>query len=387
MEFEKKIAVLGSTGSIGTQTLEIAREYKGIKIEAMSAHSNVNLIEKQAREFKPKTVCLTDEEKAKDLKIKLADTDIKVVQGKEGLIETATADGADTVVTAVVGISGLEPTIEAINAKKNIALANKETLVTGGHIVMNLAKKNGVAILPVDSEHSAIFQSLQGCKDRREVKRILLTASGGPFFGKKRGELVDIKPEDALKHPNWNMGAKVTIDSSTLVNKGLEVMEAKWLFGTDNIKVLVHRQSVVHSMVEFVDNGVIAQLGAPDMRLPIQYALTYPNRLPMKNNELDFTKYPSLTFDEPDTDTFYALKLAYDALKDGGIKPTVFNSADEAAVELFMQGKISYLGISDAIAKAMSEIKNIENPTISDIWETDKLAREIVYRFEKESLI
>ena len=385
MEFEKKIAVLGSTGSIGTQTLEIAREYKGIKIEAMSAHSNIDLIEKQAREFKPKMVCLTDEEKAKDLKIKLADTDIKVVQGKEGLIETATADGADTVVTAVVGISGLEPTIEAIKAKKNIALANKETLVTGGHIVMDLAKENGVEILPVDSEHSAIFQSLQGCKDRREVKRILLTASGGPFFGKKREELVDIKPEDALKHPNWNMGAKVTIDSSTLVNKGLEVMEAKWLFGTDNIKVLVHRQSVVHSMVEFVDNGVIAQLGAPDMRLPIQYALTYPNRLPMKNNELDFTKYPSLTFDEPDTDTFYALKLAYDALKDGGIKPTVFNSADEAAVELFMKGKISYLGISDAIAKAMSEIKNIENPTISDIWETDKLAREIVYRLEKES--
>ena len=297
MEFEKKIAVLGSTGSIGTQTLEIAREYKGIKIEAMSAHSNVNLIEKQAREFKPKTVCLTNEEKAKDLKIKLADTDIKVVQGKDGLIETATADDADTVVTAVVGISGLEPTIEAIKAKKNIALANKETLVTGGHIVMDLAKENGVAILPVDSEHSAIFQSLQGCKDRREVKRILLTASGGPFFGKKREELVDIKPEDALKHPNWNMGAKVTIDSSTLVNKGLEVMEAKWLFGTDNIKVLVHRQSVVHSMVEFVDNGVIAQLGAPDMRLPIQYALTYPNRLPMKNNELDFAKYPSLTFD------------------------------------------------------------------------------------------
>ena len=348
---------------------------------------NIDLIEKQAREFKPKTVCLTNEEKAKDLKIKLADTDIKVVQGKDGLIETATADDADTVVTAVVGISGLEPTIEAIKAKKNIALANKETLVTGGHIVMNLAKENGVAILPVDSEHSAIFQSLQGCKDRSEVKRILLTASGGPFFGKKREELVDIKPEDALKHPNWNMGAKVTIDSSTLVNKGLEVMEAKWLFGTDNIKVLVHRQSVVHSMVEFVDNGVIAQLGAPDMRLPIQYALTYPNRLPMNNNELDFTKYPSLTFDEPDTDTFYALKLAYDALKDGGIKPTVFNSADEAAVELFMKGKISYLGISDAIAKAMSEIKNIENPTILDIWETDKLAREIVYRLEKESLI
>ena len=379
MEFEHKISVLGSTGSIGTQTLEIAREYKGISIEAMSAHSNIDLLEKQAREFKPKLVCLTNEEKARDLKIKLADTDIKVVSGKDGLNEAATIDSAKTVVTAVVGISGLEPTIEAIKAKKNIALANKETLVTGGHIVTRLAKENNVKILPVDSEHSAIFQSLQGCNDKREIKNILLTASGGPFFGKTREELKNITPADALKHPNWNMGAKVTIDSSTLVNKGLEVIEAKWLFGTENIKVLVHRQSVVHSMVEFVDNGVIAQLGAPDMRLPIQYALTYPNRLPMKNNELDLVKYSSLTFEEPDMDTFYALRLAFEALKDGGIKPTVFNSADEAAVDLFMKGKLSYLGISEAIDKAMREIKNIESPDIDTIFETDRLAREIVY--------
>ena len=380
------LSILGSTGSIGTQTLDVADKLN-LKVSALTASTNIKLLEEQVRKYKPELAVVFNEEKAKEFKDNIIDTNTRVLSGMDGLIEAATLMNADLVVNSVVGMVGLKPTLAAANAKKDIAFANKETLVTGGHIVMDLAKENGVEILPVDSEHSAIFQSLQGCKDRREVKRILLTASGGPFFGKKREELVDIKPEDALKHPNWNMGAKVTIDSSTLVNKGLEVMEAKWLFGTDNIKVLVHRQSVVHSMVEFVDNGVIAQLGAPDMRLPIQYALTYPNRLPMKNNELDFTKYPSLTFDEPDTDTFYALKLAYDALKDGGIKPTVFNSADEAAVELFMKGKISYLGISDAIAKAMSEIKNIENPTISDIWETDKLAREIVYRLEKESLI
>lgn len=379
MDFEHKISVLGSTGSIGTQTLEIAREYKGIQIEAMTAYSNAKLLEKQAREFSPKVVSLTDENAAKDLKIRLADTNIKVLSGKEGLIEAAVIDDAKTVVTAVVGISGLEPTIAAIKAKKNIAIANKETLVTGGHIVTALADEYGVNILPVDSEHSAIFQSLQGCKDTNEIKRIILTASGGPFFGKTRKELKNVTPSDALKHPNWNMGAKVTIDSSTLVNKGLEVMEAKWLFGCDNIKVLVHRQSVVHSMVEFVDNGVIAQLGAPDMRLPIQYALTYPNRLSMKNNELDFKKYGSLTFDEPDTDTFYALSLAFDAMKCGGIKPTVFNSADEAAVEMFLKGKLSYLGISEAIEKALDKIENIENPTVEQIFEADRASREIVY--------
>ncbi len=378
-EFEHKISVLGSTGSIGTQTLEIAREYKGISIEAMSAHSNIELLEKQAREFKPKLVCVTDEKKAKELTIKLADTDIKVVEGRNGLNEAASIDSAKTVVTAVVGIAGLEPTIEAIKAKKNIALANKETLVTGGHIITRLAKDNDVQILPVDSEHSAIFQSLQGCRDRGEIKKILLTASGGPFFGKKRNELCNITPEDALKHPNWNMGAKVTIDSSTLVNKGLEVIEAKWLFDTENIKVLVHRQSIVHSMVEFKDNGIIAQLGIPDMRLPIQYALTYPNRLPMKNNELDFTKYSALTFEEPDMHTFCALSLAYSALKNGGIKPTLFNSADEAAVDLFMRGKLSYLGISEAIEEAMLSVENIKNPSVEDIFAADKAAREIVY--------
>ena len=379
MDFEHKISVLGATGSIGTQTLEIAREYKGIQIEAMTAYSNADLLEKQAREFLPKVVSLTDESAAKDLKVRLADTNIKVLSGKEGLIEAAVIGDAKTVVTAVVGISGLEPTIAAIKAKKNIALANKETLVTGGHIVTALADEYGVNILPVDSEHSAVFQSLQGCRNKSEIKSIILTASGGPFFGKKREQLIDVRPEDALKHPNWNMGAKVTIDSSTLVNKGLEVMEAKWLFGCENIKVVVHRQSIVHSMVEFVDNGVIAQLGAPDMRLPIQYALTYPNRLPMKNNELDFIKYGSLTFDEPDTDTFYALSLAFDAMKCGGIKPTVFNSADEAAVEMFLKGKLSYLGISEAIERALDKIENIENPTVEQIFEADRASREIVY--------
>lgn len=379
MEFKHDISILGSTGSIGTQTLEIAREYKGINVVAISARSNIELLEAQAREFKPELVCVTDEDKAAELKIKLADTGIKVVSGKSGLIEAATAEKAHTVVTAVVGISGLEPTIEAIKAKKNIALANKETLVTGGHIVIKLAKRYKTAILPVDSEHSAIFQSLQGA-NRSEIKRILLTASGGPFFGKKREDLVNITPEQALKHPNWSMGAKVTIDSSTLVNKGLEVIEAKWLFDVDidKIKVLVHRQSIVHSMVEYADNGVIAQLGAPDMRLPIQYALTYPNRLPMSGNELDFTKYGALTFEEPDTETFFALELAKKAGREGGILPTVFNSADEAAVELFMKRKISYLGISEAIQRAMESAPKIENPSLEQILEADRYTRGLV---------
>ena len=382
---EKHISVLGSTGSIGTQTLEIARAYPHIKIRAMSARANIRLLEAQAREFLPELVCVTDEAKAAELKIKLADTPIKVVSGKSGLIEAARIDGADTVVTAVVGISGLEPTIKAIKAGKNIALANKETLVTGGHIVTKLAKENNVKILPVDSEHSAIFQSLQGCRDDREIKRILLTASGGPFFGKTRAELENITPGDALKHPNWDMGAKVTIDSSTLVNKGLEVIEAKWLFGVDidKIKVLVHRQSIVHSMVEFVDNGIIAQLGAPDMRLPIQYALTYPSRLAMTKNELNFAEHPALTFEEPDTDTFFALALAQRAGREGGNLPAVFNGADEAAVELFLNGKIPYLAIADAIAEAMDKIEKINDPSLEEILETDKAAKEFVYRRQK----
>ena len=382
---KKNISILGSTGSIGTQTLQIAQEYSDkINVVALSANSNISLLEEQSRKFNPEIVCVTNEKKAHELKIKLADTNIKVVSGKKGLIECATAKSADIVVTAVVGISGLEPTIEAIKAKKDIALANKETLVTGGHIVTRLARENGVKILPVDSEHSAIFQSLMG-NEKRAVKKILLTASGGPFIGKKRNELENIKPADALKHPNWNMGAKVTIDSSTLVNKGLEVIEAKWLFDVDidNIEVLVHRQSIVHSMVEYVDNGVIAQLGTPDMRLPIQFALTYPNRLPMKENEIDFAKIGQLTFEKPDTETFFALEVAKKAGREGGILPTIFNSADEMAVELFLEGKMKYTQISDAISYAVSTVKNIKNPTLEQIFEADKEAREIVLNWKE----
>lgn len=379
MNFEHNITVLGSTGSIGTQTLEIARRYKGIRVCALSAYSKIDLLEKQTREFMPKLVCVVDEKKAEEFKIKVSDLPIKVVSGEEGLLEAASFKDSQTVVTAVVGISGLLPTIAAIKAGKNIALANKETLVTGGHIVMPLAKEYGVKILPVDSEHSAIFQSLQGHNNR--IKKIILTASGGPFFGKKADELKDIKPKDALKHPNWNMGAKVTIDSSTLVNKGLEIIEAKWLFGVEikDIEVVIHRQSIFHSAVMYEDNAVIAQLGTPDMRLPIQYALTYPDRLNMENNELDLTKYGGLTFEKPDTETFYALELAKKAGEKGGILPTVFNSSDEAAVKLFLEGKISYLEISETIKRAMESVKNIENPSISEILETDKNIKESIY--------
>ncbi len=380
MENTHNIAIIGSTGSIGTQTLEVADSNPGIKVLSLSAYSNIDLLEKQIRKYKPVIAAVIREDKAKELKLRVSDLNVKIVSGESGLSEAATVNTADTVVTAVVGISGLLPTINAIKCKKNIALANKETLVTGGHIVTALAKEYGVRLLPVDSEHSAIFQSLQGFS-HDDVKRIILTASGGPFFGKTKKELENVTLQDALKHPNWDMGAKVTIDSSTLVNKGLEVIEAKWLFGVDasKIKVLVHRQSVIHSMVEYRDNGIIAQLGAPDMKLPIQYALTYPERLKMTGNELDFAKYTSLTFDEPDTDTFYALPLAYKAAEQGGTLPTVFNSADEAAVDLFIKGKIGYTDITRLIAEAMEEIKNTPNPTVEQILETDKAARENVY--------
>lgn len=379
MNFEHNISILGSTGSIGTQTLEVARMYKGIRVHALSAYSNIDLLEQQTREFSPELVCVVDEKKAEEFKVKVADTGVKVVSGEAGLIEAAVCAGADTVVTAVVGISGLLPTIEAIKAGKNIAIANKETLVTGGHIVTKLAKEYGVKLLPVDSEHSAIFQSLQG--NPKRIKKILLTASGGPFFGKTKEELKDITPAQALKHPNWDMGAKVTIDSSTLVNKGLEVIEAKWLFDVDvdRIEVLVHRQSVLHSAVMYEDNAVIAQLGTPDMKLPIQYALTYPDRLPMVGNELDFANYPDLTFAKPDTETFFALELAKKAGREGGILPTVFNSSDEAAVELFLKGKIGYLDIAESIAAAMDKVKNTDNPTVEEILAADKFAREAVY--------
>ncbi len=379
MDFEHNITVLGSTGSIGTQTLDIAEKNKGIRVCALSAYSNITLLEEQTRKFLPKLVCVVDEKKAADFKVRVSDLDVRVISGNDGLLETAAFSKSHTVVTAVVGISGLLPTIEAIKAGKNIALANKETLVTGGHIVIPLAKEYGVKILPVDSEHSAIFQSLAG--NPKRIKKIILTASGGPFFGKTEKELQSVTPKDALKHPNWNMGAKVTIDSATLVNKGLEIIEAKWLFDVDisQIEVLVHRQSVLHSAVMYEDNAVIAQLGAPDMRLPIQYALTCPDRLPMQGNELDFAKYPDLTFEKPDTKTFYALELAKEAGRAGGLLPTVFNSSDEAAVKLFLEGKIRFLEISQIIKRAMEETKNISSPTISEILETDKNIKESIY--------
>ena len=380
------ISILGSTGSIGTQTLDIVRDHSDeFKVTAITGNKNVALLERQAREFKPELVCVADVASARELKIKLKDTNIKVLGGKESLVEASSIQNADTVVTAVVGMTGIEPTISAIKSKKRVALANKETLVAAGSIIKECEAEYGKCIIPVDSEHSAIFQSMQGMADKREIKKILLTASGGPFYGKKREDLVNITPDDALRNPNWDMGAKVTIDSSTLVNKGLEMIEAKWLFDIpmDKIEVVVHRQSVLHSAVEFVDNAVIAQLGVPDMRVPIQYALTYPNRMSIQRNELDLTEYASLTFEKPDTKTFYALELARKAGTEGGTLATVFNAADEAAVELFLRGELSYLGISEAIEYAMNEHNNIKNPTLSDIYDADQEAREAVYKRRK----
>ena len=380
------ISILGSTGSIGTQTLDIVRDHSDeFKVTAITGNKNVALLERQAREFKPELVCVADTASARELKIKLKDTNIKVLGGKESLVEASSIQNADTVVTAVVGMTGIEPTISAIKSKKRVALANKETLVAAGSIIKECEAEYGKCIIPVDSEHSAIFQSMQGMADKREIKKILLTASGGPFYGKKREDLVNITPDDALHNPNWDMGAKVTIDSSTLVNKGLEMIEAKWLFDIpmDKIEVVVHRQSVLHSAVEFVDNAVIAQLGMPDMRVPIQYALTYPNRMSIQRNELDLTEYASLTFEKPDTKTFYALELARKAGTEGGTLATVFNAADEAAVELFLRGELSYLGISEAIEYAMNEHNNIKNPTLSDIYDADQEAREAVYKRRK----
>lgn len=375
------ISILGSTGSIGTQTLEIVRDHPdAFAVSAITANRNIKLLENQAREFLPKLAVVKDEALAKDLRVRLKDTSVKVLGGPDAITEAAALEEADTTVVAVVGMAGIEPTLEAIKSKKRVALANKETLVAAGNIVRDFEKKYGKCIIPVDSEHSAIFQSMAGMQEKKEIKRILLTASGGTFYGKKREDLKNITPEQALKNPNWDMGAKVTIDSSTLVNKGLEIIEAKWLFdiSVDDIEVLVHRQSVLHSAVEFTDNAVIAQLGAPDMRVPIQFALTYPNRKSIPNNELDLIKYGSLTFEEPDTETFYALNLAKRAGREGGTLATVFNAADEAAVELFMQRKISYLEITEAIEYAMSVHNNIQNPTLSDIYSADAEARSVV---------
>ena len=379
----KKISVLGSTGSIGTQTLEIARYNQDIGITALAAGSNVELLEKQVREFHPKIACLWKEEAARELKRRIRDLDVKVVSGMEGLMEAACEPEAQIVVTAVVGMIGIRPTIAAMEAGKDIALANKETLVTAGHIIMPLAKEKGVKILPVDSEHSAIFQCLQGAGENR-IHKILLTASGGPFRGRSREQLAGVQPEDALKHPNWSMGRKITIDSSTMVNKGLEVMEAHWLFDVDmdQVQVVIQPASVIHSMIEYEDGAVIAQLGTPDMKLPIQYALYYPERRFLPGDRLDFTKLKEITFDEPDMETFRGLKLAYEAGKAGGSLPTVFNAANELAVSLFLEKKIPYLAITDLIQGAMENHKRKAAPNVDQILASEQEA----YDFIRETL-
>ena len=368
----KKIAVLGSTGSIGTQTLEVVRENGDIQVMGLAAGSNTDLLEKQIREFHPVKAAVWSKEKAKELRVRVADTDTEIISGMEGLIEVAVMEDTQILVTAIVGMIGIRPTIEAIKAGKDIALANKETLVTAGHLIMPLAEKTGVSILLVDSEHSAIFQSLQG-NDRRTVKKILLTASGGPFRGKKQEDLLEIRVEDALKHPNWSMGAKITIDSSTMVNKGLEVIEAKWLFDVevDDVQVVVQPQSIIHSMVEYEDGAVIAQFGTPDMKLPIQYALYYPERRYLPGERLDFWNIGKLDFEKPDMETFYGLKLAYEAGKRGGSLPTVFNAANELAVSMFLRREAKYLEISEIIEDCMMAHKNIENPTLEQILEIE----------------
>ena len=375
----KHVAIIGSTGSIGTQTLEIARWNQDIKICALSAGRNIDLLEKQAREFRPEIVGLWDEKLADELKDRLKDMDIRVVSGMDGLIEIAEYKTSDILVTAIVGMIGIRPTVAAIKAGKDIALANKETLVTAGHIIMPLAKEKGVSILPVDSEHSAIFQSLQG-NTHDSIKKILLTASGGPFRGKSREFLKHVKLEDALKHPNWSMGRKITIDSATMVNKGLEVIEAKWLFDVapENIQVVIQPQSIIHSMVEYKDGAVIAQLGTPDMKLPIQYALFYPERRYMPGDRLDFTKLSSIVIETPDMDTFLGLRYAYGAIVIGGSMPTVFNAANEYAVKQFLDRKIDFLDIYDIIRASMDHHKLIENPDIDEILATEQEVYEFI---------
>ena len=368
----KKIAILGSTGSIGTQTLEVVRENKDIEVSGLAAGNNIERLEAQIREFAPKVVAVWSEERAKELADKVRDLDVKIVSGMEGLIEVSTLSEVEILVTAIVGMIGIRPTIAAITAGKHIALANKETLVTAGHIIMPLAKEHGVSILPVDSEHSAISQSLQGGQERA-LHKILLTASGGPFRGRRWEDLQNVQVEDALKHPNWEMGRKITIDSSTMVNKGLEVIEAKWLFGVDvdQIEVVVQPQSIIHSMVEYVDGAVIAQLGTPDMKLPIQYALYYPERRYLPGDRLDFRGLAQLTFEEPDLETFYGLRLAYEAGKAGGSLPTVFNAANEKAVSKFLNREIRFLEIPEMIQACMEAHKNIANPSVDEILQTE----------------
>lgn len=381
----KKMAILGSTGSIGTQTLEIVRENPDLQVVGLAAGSNMDLFEKQVREFKPRLVSLRSEEACRELKVRLADMNVEIVPGMEGLLSIAEMEESEVLVTAIVGMIGIRPTIAAISRHKDIALANKETLVTAGHIIMPLAAQMGVSILPVDSEHSAIFQSMQG-ENKDRVSKLLITASGGPFRGRTRRELENVQLEDALKHPNWSMGHKITVDSATLVNKGLEVMEAKWLFDVDldRIQVVVHPQSIIHSMVEYVDGGIMAQLGMPDMKLPIQYALFYPDRRPMTGKRVDFYELGNITFEKPDLETFTGLKLAMRAAMEGGSMPTVFNAANEKAVSLFLDRKIKFLQIPEIIEMCMDAHRTIENPNVEEVLKTERETYELIHaKFKK----
>ena len=375
----EKLTILGSTGSIGTQALDVV-DMRGYEVVALTADSNYKLLEQQIRKYKPKYAALSNEEAAKTLRTLVADTDTKVLSGKEGIIECAVAGESDTVLNSIVGIAGLAPTVAAIDAGRNIALANKETLVAGGKIVMDKAKEKGIAILPVDSEHSAIFQSLQGMNKKDELKSIILTASGGPFFGKTREELKSVTVAQALKHPNWEMGAKITVDSASMMNKGLELIEAVWLFDVDpdKVDIVVHRESIIHSLIEYNDNSVIAQLGVPDMRIPIQYALTYPDRFPSPVKKLNLWDYQSLTFYKPDYDTFECLNLCREAIRRGGLYPCVANGANEMANELFRKGEIGFLEIADKVQLAMEAIKDKKNHTLDDVFEYDSFARQTV---------
>lgn len=375
----RNISILGSTGSIGTQTLDIVSKNDDLKVVALSAYGSIKMLEEQIRQYKPKLVCVYCEDKALELRDNIKDLDVKVVSGMDGLIEVATISEADIVVTAIVGMIGIQPTMAAIKAGKDIALANKETLVTAGHIIIPAAKEYNVSILPVDSEHSAIFQCLNG-ENKREIDKILLTASGGPFRGKKTEELKDVTVEAALKHPNWAMGKKITIDSATMVNKGLEVIEAKWLFDVDfsQVQVVVQPQSLIHSMVQFKDGGIMAQLGTPDMRLPIQYAIYYPERRYLDGQRVDFSKIGSITFEEPDMETFRGLKLAYEAGKCGGSMPTVFNAANEKAVAMFLDKKIKFLDIYEIIEESMKNVKLVNEPSIDQILAVEKETYEFI---------
>lgn len=375
----KTIGILGSTGSIGTQTLDVVRANGDISVKAIAAGSNIRLLEEQIREFKPAVCGVWDEEKAEDLALRVRDTDTRIVSGMDGLMEIAAMGGYEILVTAVVGMIGIRPTMAAIKSGKDIALANKETLVTAGHLIVPLAREHQVRLLPVDSEHSAIFQCLNG-EYRNKIDKILLTASGGPFRGWTRKQMEHVQVEDALKHPNWSMGRKITIDSSTMVNKGLEVMEAHWLFDVemDQVQVVVQPQSIIHSMVEYEDGAVIAQLGTPDMRLPIQYALYYPERRYLPGDRLDFWKLSQITFEKPDLENFHGLALAYEAGRRGGSLPTVFNAANEYAVAKFLNREISYLEITDMIQKAMENHKVIDDPTVEQILETEREVDELL---------